>query len=488
MGELDRGGSRMVSKQPHLGVLFKSQNNTTWTPSDYEDLKFTLYRASFDTSKTGSLTLVNDVVPTQTLGIDPIRTFNGQTIVQVEHPNHHMYSSSNNVTISGVSSGITTTLATAITSTTQTSISINANTDFVASNDGSNIYIKIGSEIIRGTISSNTITATTRGYDSTTAATHLSGATVELYQLNGIPLDQINKTHAGTLANIGIDTYTVSTTTSATSSSNQGGSAVVATENAQMDGLQTLVPTIVYPDTTLNTNVRTTTGTSPSGSETPFSLAGTSFAKPMTLDENFFFQKPRIIASQINETEELSGQKSFYLNFDLRSTKENLSPVVDLDKKSVVAFTNRLNTINSATDLGVAVLQGDYVNSEAASGDSNEAVYITRRVALDTPATGIKLFLDINRFASADVKVMFKILRSDDASDFDEIGYNFFNTTGAPDTIVNPSLDVDDFKEYEYTANNLDEFIAFSIKIVMQGSNSSEPPRIKDLRAIALAT
>ena len=487
MGELDRGGSRMVSKQPHLGVLFKSQNNTTWTPSDYEDLKFTLYRASFDTSKTGSLTLVNDVVPTQTLGVDPIRTISGQTIVQVEHPNHHMYSSSNNVTISGVSSGITTTLSADITTTSQTNISINANSDFVASNDGSNIYIKIGDEVIVGTISSNTITASTRGLEGT-AGTPDSGATVELYQLNGIPLTQINKTHS-TIGNIGIDTYTIDTqNTSATSSSNQGGSAVVATENAQMDGLQTLVPTIVYPDTTLNTNVRTTTGTSPSGSETPFSLAGTSFAKPMTLDENFFFQKPRIIASQINETQELSGQKSFYLNFDLRSTKENLSPVVDLDKKSVVAFTNRLNTINSATDLGVAVLQGDYVNSEAASGDSNEAIYITRRVALDTPATGIKLFLDINRFASADVKVMFKILRSDDASDFDEIGYNFFNTTGAPDSVVNPSLDVDDFKEYEYTANNLDEFIAFSIKIVMQGSNSSEPPRIKDLRAIALAT
>ena len=144
--------------------------------------------------------------------------------------------------------------------------------------------------------------------------------------------------------------------------------------------------------------------------------------------------------------------------------------------------------ISSASDLGVAALHGDYVNSEAAGGDSNEAIYITRRVALDNPASGIKLFLDINRFASADVKVMYKILRSDDASDFDEIGYNFFNTTGAPDTVVNPSLDVDDFKEYEYTANNLDEFIAFSIKIVMQGNNSSEPPRIKDLRAIALAT
>ena len=144
--------------------------------------------------------------------------------------------------------------------------------------------------------------------------------------------------------------------------------------------------------------------------------------------------------------------------------------------------------INSQTDLGVAALQGDYVSSDQPSGDSNEAIYITKRVALDLPATGIKLFLDINRFASADVKVMFKLLRSDDASDFDEIGYTFFNTTGGPDTTVNASLDTDDFKEYEYTANDLDEFIAFSIKIVMQGTNSAEPPRIKDLRAIALAT
>ena len=83
---------------------------------------------------------------------------------------------------------------------------------------------------------------------------------------------------------------------------------------------------------------------------------------------------------------------------------------------------------------------------------------------------------------------MFKILRSDDASDFDEIGYDFFNTNGGPDSVVNASLTQDDFKEYEYTVNDLDEFIAFSVKIIMQGTNSSEPPRIKDLRAIALAT
>ena len=39
-----------------------------------------------------------------------------------------------------------------------------------------------------------------------------------------------------------------------------------------------------------------------------------------------------------------------------------------------------------------------------------------------------------------------------------------------------------------YTQDDLEEFISFAIKIRMQGINSSEPPRIKDLRAIALAT
>ena len=33
----------------------------------------------------------------------------------------------------------------------------------------------------------------------------------------------------------------------------------------------------------------------------------------------------------------------------------------------------------------------------------------------------------------------------------------------------------------------LDDFISFQIKIVMQGTNTAEPPRIKELRCIALA-
>jgi hypothetical protein len=37
----------IVSQQPLLGSLFKSQNGATWDPSQLEDLKLTIYRANF---------------------------------------------------------------------------------------------------------------------------------------------------------------------------------------------------------------------------------------------------------------------------------------------------------------------------------------------------------------------------------------------------------------------------------------------------------
>ena len=40
----------LIGQQPYLGSLFKSQNGTTWDPSQYEDMKFTIYKAAFNTA------------------------------------------------------------------------------------------------------------------------------------------------------------------------------------------------------------------------------------------------------------------------------------------------------------------------------------------------------------------------------------------------------------------------------------------------------
>lgn len=412
MGELDVGTNRLVSEQPFLGVLFKSQNASTWTAYDFEDLKFTLYRASFNTTATGIVNFVNDTLPVKELEEDPVRTFTGSNVVKIYHRDHHMYSTSNNVTISGV-----------------------------------------------------------EGNDNTGTL------------FNGIPITEINKTH-NVIGNIGIDSYTITTTATATQSSTGGGSSVTATENALADQIQTLFPVIKHPDTNLSLKFAGTSGTSVDGNQASFIKDVSSQAKTVTINDNYEFSSPKMICSDINETLELSGTKSLNLFFTLTTTKENLSPIIDTDRKTLVAVANRLNNVTSSSDVYPTE---DFVSATEPDGDSLEAIYCTKKVQLKTPATAIKLLFDAVQLNSASIDAMYKILRSDDASDFDEIGWSYFNTDGSPDTVVNSSTTYNDFIEREYTANNLEEFIAFAIKLRMRGTNSAEPPRIKDLRAIALA-
>jgi hypothetical protein len=55
MGKTILGSNKRVTKQPYNGVLFKSQNGSTWSAYQYEDLMFRLFRADFDTSTSGEV-------------------------------------------------------------------------------------------------------------------------------------------------------------------------------------------------------------------------------------------------------------------------------------------------------------------------------------------------------------------------------------------------------------------------------------------------
>ena len=598
MGEIDVGGKRLVSEQPYLGVLFKSQNNTTWTAFDMEDLKFKLYRAKFDTNVTGLIELRNEVLDEEDVEVldpNPLQSFDPITIlsgtgdgsttaftmtksnpstslmevtldgtittafsvsgttltfdsapssaavivaklgsasIKVFHDDHGMYEASrNNVTITGVSSGISTSISADV-STTATSISISDTTSFdnpagkYRFVNGVTGYAKIiqldengeehdpteyPHEVITYTgVSSGQLTGVTRNinavgaqefYTANSSDADATGysAKVELYHINNIPLTDINKTHTS-ITYPQMDYYVITTTTGANIGSRFGGNNVRATENVMMDQVQVQIPTVEHPDTTLTASIRTTTARSPSGSQTSFTRSSFANREFITLNENHYFVNPKLIASEINETNEMSGADSFLCYLEMTSTRDNLSPVVDIEDMSVVAVSNRINNIddvpagqdedfyvfpNSTTPDGASSI---FVKPTEPEGDNNEVIYITRKAQLENPATSIKVLLDANRQPDADIEVLYKILRSDDASDFEEIGWTYFNENGSPDTTVNASTTPEDFLEYQFTADDLDEFIAFSVKIRMKSTNSAQPPRIKDLRAIALAT
>ena len=68
------GGAVIISQQYLNGSLFKSQNGSIWSPSQFEDLKFTLYKASF-TDQSATVFLNNPPLGRQTpLANNPIRT------------------------------------------------------------------------------------------------------------------------------------------------------------------------------------------------------------------------------------------------------------------------------------------------------------------------------------------------------------------------------------------------------------------------------
>jgi hypothetical protein len=504
LGEADVSGSnRIISTQPHLGSFFKSQNNTTWSPVQSEDLKFTMKKCNF-TSGSGTVTLQNDnigdevtaedgstTVYGQRLGSNPIVLTNSSTVVRVKHADHGMYSTSNNVTITGVSSDVSTTLNGAITAA-GTSVVLTSATGFPSSGT---VHIKINNEIMSGTISGTTISSITRGQDSTTAVAHSNLATVELYMINAIPLTEINKTHTA-IANIGIDSYTVASSTSASisgaSTTKQvGGVSVYATENYRYETVKTIIGTMELPDTSMTASIKTTNATSPAGTETSFGQSSTNTSIP--LNENFDLDRCSMVASTINEANEIGSNKSLELPILFTSQNSNVSPVIDLDRRSFIAIGNRINNVDSSSDVFPTT---DFVASTEPDGDQNAAIYLTKAVTLEQAATAIRIVFSAHKQNTSEIKVMFKTLRTSDSSDFDDLGYEFFNTDGSPDSTVPNSLVKSDFQEYVYTAGvnddgvglPLDDFIQFQIKIVMQGTDASKPVRIKDLRAIALST
>ena len=463
-------------------------------------------RASFDTSAAGLVTLQNQALETKILTKNPLEMTDNNTALKINHNTHGMYSTSNNVTIDGVKSGASTTLNGAL-NATATSITLTSGTNFddtsgKYSRDASNVYyIKIDDEIISyTTISGTGITSATRGANSTTATSHANGATVELFQIHKVPLYDINKTHTA-IANISADSYTIVLATTPVvdgsgSTSTFGGTVCTATENAQYDVSTTNLGILVPPRTSIDGGFLTTSGTSVSGSETSFVKSTTTRTLP--LNDNYYFPSTNLIASSINETNEMSGVKSLSVPLTLSSDLEALSPVIDTQRMSVIAVSNLVDKIDSSSDVYPTTVYKPMTEPE---GDNHSAIYMTKKINLENPATSLRVLLDINRDSSADVKVLFRTLRVDDAFSFEEIDYKFFNDdgtvagSGGPDIVVRPAIR-GEFLEHEYTAgvtddgigNPLDEFISFQIKIVMRTTNQASPPRIRNLRALALAT
>ena len=209
--------------------------------------------------------------------------------------------------------------------------------------------------------------------------------------LHKIPFTEINKTHTA-LSNIGIDDYTITITTSAVidgtgvTRAQNGETEVTATENILFDLAQYAISNMTVSGTSVVPK-QNTTATSPSGSQTSFVKTAASQAQVIPLNENVYYESPQLAASAINETNEMAGEKSMEINLSLQTDFENVSPVVDTERMTVYAIANRVNKIDSSSDVFPS---SEYVPSTEPDGDNNEAVYCKKQHLHNS--TSLKVF------------------------------------------------------------------------------------------------
>ena len=461
----------------------------------------------------------------------------------VDHRNHGMHHETNRVTISGVQSDvIPTKLSIPIGSNQTTPISVVSTNDFTtyenvavgATNPG---LVQIGDEVIKYTgVSGGTLTGITRG---TNPVGHIKGTPVRKYELGGVSLARINRTH--TLdeitdrdpSPITFDSYTLKVDTGALTSAetglafgvidresntsalsnpklkfnetkSTGGYDAHATQNIPFQIVNPQISNISVPGTTISATMRTVSASSLNngmgqGADLPFLDKGN---ESVTLNKTNYLTSPRMIASRINETnnsaiQAQSGSRSFGMTLTLDSSNENLSPVVDLQRMSAVLISNRVDSPISN------YIEDSRVNTLLE--DPTACQYVSRENGLANSATSIKVLLDASINKNSDIRMYYAI---NTTPNFDPVfepfpGYANLNdlgqiidpskNDGRPDRLI-PKTDAGGFtsrdvtfKEYEFNMEDLPPFKYYRIKFVLTSSDQTYVPRVSDLRVITLA-
>jgi len=473
----------------------------------------------------GVTTDLNGQIGGNVLAISPITEVSDGLHFKVFQRNHGMHSGVNKVTITNVQSDTTpTTLSANYTASATGNISVASTSNFGtfenvsigATNPG---YALIGNEIISYTgVAANALTGVTRQIDGTKAFSYLSGDLVYKYELNGVSLRRINKTHTLSDATVAdprsFDFYNVkvdmtsngvdrsSTLTMPELHFNEtkigGGIKARSTYNIQYELITPNVRVISPTGTGIVPSVRTVTGRSVSGSEAGYVDKG---FKQISLNQANYFDSPRIVASKVNENEYLTslpGNKSFTMNVNFTTSDSRISPAVDLQNNSIIFTSNRVNSpvSNYATDFRV----NDTVN------DPNSFYYVTKNVSLENPATSIQVIVDGYVSNYGDLRAFYAVDQESQVNETIFVPFPGYQNVNIYGNVINPSANngqassfvpkVDDyayeptgelFREYKFVVDNLQPFKFFRIKLIGTSTNQAFVPIIKNFRVIALA-
>jgi hypothetical protein len=148
------------------------------------------------------------------------------------------------------------------------------------------------------------------------------------------------------IANVDSDSYTITAGSNATSSGYAGPSGTteewLLSKNIQYDVIQPSFANLNFPETSINYKIRTASGKSVDGSQTPYVLDAASV--PCVSNDLNYFYTPRMIVSEVNEANAgLGGIKPLTITAEMKTTKDSLSPIIDTHRVSAILVSNKIN-------------------------------------------------------------------------------------------------------------------------------------------------
>lgn len=521
LGGVDKVSGVTISTQPHLGSLFKSQNDSTWTAEQFEDIKFKMNCAQFDTNSKMKLVFKNgDFSQRSELPTNPLETEVGTNLVRVYHKNHGLVANdtvklemladtwfpftitSGDVVIgqklTGDISG-----ASAIVSDL-----IHVSTDGVTGAKEYNIKLAQldgifpAGESFTGELYyepfRNPEMLLTLGIVPPNIVHHVPIGTIPGgvdNEFNGVPLIELSGVEHSVQYVDSMDSYVVQVTTPATATGRVGGAGNFATGNIQMDVMNVECQYIDYTGEAAWTYSGIKHGGIGSN-VTDYAATGEFYFEPFT---NVEMIEPLKIANKSNQDMFLgSGNKSITVTAEFGTDDPFISPVVNLNSMSFTAIANRID-FNTCENFSVAPNAGEWMldcneddstarwkGEEQSEGGSEGAKYIMKPVTLDNPATNIKVYVDVLKHLDTDIVLYYRTLPAEVEDDI--VNMEWISTPFDVDVV---SEHDQDYREAEISIPgvgpvSLPEFKAFQIKLVLKSKNSAQPPKAKSFRAIAV--
>ena len=491
-GQEDVNTGGKIDKQPNVGgyygSFFSSQNGSTWTPEQNRDLTFTANRAEFTTADStitmrDKANFYGQPIGQAAQGL-AIETFDNSYYIKVHHPNHGMYGpdDTHQVRILGVSGNGT--------------ISNGADSDLVRFR-GESVLNGIPTSFINNVSGLSNLTTS-----STTARHKVKNATQDTYMID---LSEQDSDSAAINSNPVTGGWHKSV-----KAGKGGGENVVATGSIQYDAVRTNTSPIIFDETTVESQLKTTSGAnlilraasnlfgystgdqyydSPQVKETSFNRA--------PIDRIVGFSSPRLVNGSMNKT----ATADFEQQITLKTTNKFVSPVIRLDSASTMfAYKNNIGTYIDDSDMSglvatpvtatsTATAQTEFAAFQAGiSSRDEQAGYITKVLKLDVPASQIRMFFDADMDPSGEFNIRYKTRAVGDNTEFGEIEFETFPRTQiVNETNFGKFKSSAVFEQFSLTQDLGKEFDAFQIKIEMNSKNSSFISKLRDLRIIAVA-